>query len=254
MHPLSDSPERAPRRPDRRRRRWLPAALAALTVLGGGITIAVNAPAASAATVDTSASYVLVNRNSGKALDVYNLATNDGARITQWTRNDGSNQQWQFVDSGGGYYRLEVQASPARSSTSPTGPPPTARRSAVDRRQRHQPAVPPRRLRQRLRPADQPEQRQGRRGPGRRHHRRRQHRPVHRLGRRQPAMATRPRRRYHAAGHVHAAVDLPLDVDGPAGDPEVGVGLAQGLHPRPLQRPAPRLRARRTTPGRPGAR
>jgi len=111
MHPLSDSPERAPRRPDRRRRRWLPAALAALTVLGGGITIAVNAPAASAATVDTSASYVLVNRNSGKALDLFNLATNDGARITQWTRNDGSNQQWQFVDSGGGFFRLRSRLS-----------------------------------------------------------------------------------------------------------------------------------------------
>ena len=31
---------------------------------------------------------MLVNRNSGKALDVYNLSTADGARITQWTRND----------------------------------------------------------------------------------------------------------------------------------------------------------------------
>ena len=25
-------------------------------------------------------------------------ATNDGARITQWSRNDGANQQWQFPD------------------------------------------------------------------------------------------------------------------------------------------------------------
>ncbi|MFC7547834.1 endo-1,4-beta-xylanase, partial [Plantactinospora sp. GCM10030261] len=56
--------------------------------------------------VDTNAWYVLVNRNSGKALDLYASATNDGARITQWTRNNGANQQWQFVDSGGGYYRL----------------------------------------------------------------------------------------------------------------------------------------------------
>ena len=62
-------------------------------------------------TVDTTAWYVLVNRNSGKALDVYNLATNDGARITQWTRNDGAQQQWQFVDSGGGYYRLKSRHS-----------------------------------------------------------------------------------------------------------------------------------------------
>ncbi len=61
--------------------------------------------------IDTSAWYVLVNRNSGKALDVYNLATNDGARITQWSRNDQAQQQWQFVDSGGGYYRLRSRHS-----------------------------------------------------------------------------------------------------------------------------------------------
>ena len=51
-------------------------------VVAGGALVTVVATSASAATVDTNASYVLVNRNSGKALDVYNLATNDGARIT----------------------------------------------------------------------------------------------------------------------------------------------------------------------------
>ncbi|WSC86950.1 non-reducing end alpha-L-arabinofuranosidase family hydrolase [Streptosporangium sp. NBC_01756] len=66
---------------------------------------------ANAATVDTNAWYVLVNRTSGKALDVYNLATNDGARITQWARNNGNQQQWQFVDSGGGYYRVKSRHS-----------------------------------------------------------------------------------------------------------------------------------------------
>ncbi|MFG1949384.1 RICIN domain-containing protein [Nonomuraea sp. NPDC048826] len=61
--------------------------------------------------IDTSAWYVLVNRNSGKALDVYNLSTADGGRITQWTRNNGNQQQWQFVDSGSGYYRLKSRHS-----------------------------------------------------------------------------------------------------------------------------------------------
>ncbi|MEP7764237.1 endo-1,4-beta-xylanase [Sanguibacter sp. 25GB23B1] len=61
--------------------------------------------------IDVNASYVLVNRGSGKALDVYNLSTADGARITQWTRNDGAQQQWQFVDSGNGYYRLKSRLS-----------------------------------------------------------------------------------------------------------------------------------------------
>ncbi|WP_435827447.1 non-reducing end alpha-L-arabinofuranosidase family hydrolase, partial [Actinoplanes philippinensis] len=92
------------------RRPWRHA-LAALVVLAAGGAVAVTATAASAATIDTSASYVLVNRTSGKALDVYNLATNDGARITQWTRNDQAQQQWQFVDSGGGYYRLKSRHS-----------------------------------------------------------------------------------------------------------------------------------------------
>ncbi|WP_206060878.1 RICIN domain-containing protein [Nonomuraea basaltis] len=68
-------------------------------------------PQASAATVDTNAWYVLVNRNSGKALDVYNSSTADGGRITQWARNNGNQQQWQFVDSGGGYYRIKSRHS-----------------------------------------------------------------------------------------------------------------------------------------------
>ncbi|MFV2085795.1 RICIN domain-containing protein, partial [Micromonospora sp. LOL_021] len=96
-----------------RRRGWLPrVAMASATALVvGGAAVALTTTAASAATVDTSAWYVLLNRNSGKALDVYNLATNDGARITQWSRNDGNQQQWQFVDSGGGYYRLKSRLS-----------------------------------------------------------------------------------------------------------------------------------------------
>ncbi|WP_230423618.1 non-reducing end alpha-L-arabinofuranosidase family hydrolase [Streptomyces radicis] len=81
-----------------------------ISLLAGLLSVA-GAPAASAATVDTSASYVLVNRNSGKALDVYNLATHDGARIAQWSRNDQAQQQWQFVDSGGGWYRLRSRHS-----------------------------------------------------------------------------------------------------------------------------------------------
>jgi hypothetical protein len=85
------------------------AIIATVATLLVGLFVAVQS--ANAATVDTNAWYVLVNRNSGKALDVYNLATNDGARITQWTRNDQNQQQWQFVDSGGGYYRIKSRHS-----------------------------------------------------------------------------------------------------------------------------------------------
>ncbi|MFI6416611.1 non-reducing end alpha-L-arabinofuranosidase family hydrolase [Streptomyces sp. NPDC050842] len=84
--------------------------LAVLSSLLLGASL-LTAPPAAAAAVDTNAWYVLVNRNSGKALDVYNLATGDGARITQWTRNDQNQQQWQFVASGDGYYRVKSRHS-----------------------------------------------------------------------------------------------------------------------------------------------
>ncbi len=184
-------------------RRWA-ALLVALTVASAGAVAVVVAPAASAATVDTSASYVLVNRNSGKALDVYDKATTDGARITQWTRNDGTNQQWQFVDSGGWLLPDQVQAlgqGPRRRQLLDRRRWPDR---AVGRRQRHQPAVAAAGHHERLRPADQPQQRQGPRGPGRVHRRRRQHRAVQRLGRHQPAVAARPgRRRHHADQPAH---------------------------------------------------
>ncbi len=122
-------------------------------------------------------------------------STADGGRITQWTRNNANQQQWQFVDSGGGYYRLKSRLSGKvldvyNFSTANGG----ADR-AMGRHQRHQPAVAARRQPRRLCTADQPPQQQGPRGPGRLHRRRRQHRPVRRLGRHQPAMAARPGRR-----------------------------------------------------------
>lgn len=76
-----------------------------------GMLAAVHPAPAEAATVDTNAWYVLVNRNSGKALDVSDASTADGARVSQWTRHDGANQQWQFLDSGGGFYRLKARHS-----------------------------------------------------------------------------------------------------------------------------------------------
>jgi len=100
------------RRTARWRRGWrsglAAVAAAVLVAVGGAVAVSTSA---SAATVDTSAWYVLVNRNSGKALDVSGAATNDGAQIIQWSRHDQANQQWQFVDSGGGYYRLRSRQS-----------------------------------------------------------------------------------------------------------------------------------------------
>jgi hypothetical protein len=50
--------------------------------------------------------FSLVNRHSGKALDVLGSSTADGADVVQWSPHGGANQQWRFVDSGGGWYRL----------------------------------------------------------------------------------------------------------------------------------------------------
>src|ERR1041384_2165245 len=85
------------------------AAVAAMAIVGGLLT---GGPtSASAATGGTTAWYVLVNRTSGKALDVYNFSTADGANVVQWTRTNATNQQFQFVDSGSGYYRIKARHS-----------------------------------------------------------------------------------------------------------------------------------------------
>jgi hypothetical protein len=84
-----------------------PAALLLAVLLAAVSLVALPASRAHAAVIDTGATYVLVNRHSGKAMDVFERSTADGAAIVQWSRNDGANQQWQFVDSGDGYYRVK---------------------------------------------------------------------------------------------------------------------------------------------------
>jgi hypothetical protein len=78
--------------------------VAALALAGAGV--AVGPRPAAAATVDTNATYVFVNRHSGKAMDLYGWSTADGAPVNQYTRNDLAVQRWQFVDVGGGYYQI----------------------------------------------------------------------------------------------------------------------------------------------------
>ena len=224
-----------------------------------GAVAVVAAPSASAASIDTNAWYVLVNRNSGKALDVYNLATADGARITQWTRNDGNQQQWQFVDSGGGYYRIKSR-HPARSSTSTNWS--TADGGAIVQ------WTDINGTNQQLRLADCSD------GYVRLINRNSnkalevqgastadgaQHRPVRRLGRHQPAVAARPRRRHHpdhaaADRRVRSSVDLPLDLDGLAGATRSRAGSRSRTSPPSSTTASTSSTRRRTTRARRGAR
>lgn len=50
--------------------------------------------------------YKLVNRKSGKALDVNGWDLKDGAKLIQWADHGGANQQWHVADAGGGYKTL----------------------------------------------------------------------------------------------------------------------------------------------------
>ncbi|GCF10008.1 RICIN domain-containing protein [Dictyobacter arantiisoli] len=54
--------------------------------------------------------YKLVNRNSGKVLDVVGASTADGANVDQWADNGGANQQWSLVSTGS-YYKLVNRGS-----------------------------------------------------------------------------------------------------------------------------------------------
>src|SRR6478609_66702 len=95
--PSAEAPPTGRRHP----RRWrLGIAVAVATVLAGAGITAINMNSASAATVNTSAWYNIVNHNSGKVLDICGASTADGACVQQYTNSGGQNQQFQFVDAG----------------------------------------------------------------------------------------------------------------------------------------------------------
>ncbi|MEH1894055.1 MAG: RICIN domain-containing protein, partial [Nostoc sp.] len=50
--------------------------------------------------------YYLINKESGKALDVVAHSKVDGANVQQWTKNQGENQQWLLQDAGNGSFYL----------------------------------------------------------------------------------------------------------------------------------------------------
>ncbi|WP_374224156.1 family 43 glycosylhydrolase [Streptomyces sp. ISL-66] len=62
-------------------------------------------------TAATPASYTLVNRNSGKCLDVANGSPDDGANVRQWSCNGADAQKWRIEDQGDDTSRLVNVAS-----------------------------------------------------------------------------------------------------------------------------------------------
>jgi hypothetical protein len=57
--------------------------------------------------------YKLINRNSGKALDVYKKSTENGGDVIQWSYNGGNNQKWVITDMGNGYKLINVNSKKA---------------------------------------------------------------------------------------------------------------------------------------------
>jgi len=64
---------------------------------GGSVTLT---PESGVAT----GTYVLVNRRSGKALDVPNASLSQGTALIQWTQHGGTNQQWRLAQAAAGVY------------------------------------------------------------------------------------------------------------------------------------------------------
>jgi endo-1,4-beta-xylanase len=67
------------------------------TVGGGPVQIGVN--------------YRLVAQHSGKMAEIAGVSTAAGALLQQWSGTGGLNQQFDFLDSGGGYYRIRARHS-----------------------------------------------------------------------------------------------------------------------------------------------
>ncbi|MFC4628424.1 RICIN domain-containing protein [Promicromonospora alba] len=87
--------------------RWIAAALGAVlvvTVLPG------LAPTATAAVIPGNW-YAISNQFSGLAVGITGSSTTNGAVAQLQTRNDATNQQFRFIDAGGGYYRIEARHS-----------------------------------------------------------------------------------------------------------------------------------------------
>lgn len=55
--------------------------------------------------------YVLVNKHSGKVLDVSGVSQSNGATVQQWTLGAGLNQRWDIVSLGDGYYSIRAAHS-----------------------------------------------------------------------------------------------------------------------------------------------
>ncbi|TDD18223.1 family 43 glycosylhydrolase [Nonomuraea diastatica] len=74
--------------------------------LGTPVATGAALPAPAGESAATPAGYTLVNRNSGKCLEVSGGSSSDGANIQQWTCGGGANQRWRVEDQADDTSRL----------------------------------------------------------------------------------------------------------------------------------------------------
>ncbi|GAB3647156.1 RICIN domain-containing protein [Glycomyces tarimensis] len=92
-----------------RRKLWT---LAGLTAAGtAAASTGIWAPRHAQAQVVPGTWYTIASRHSGLVLDILDLSTAPGAELIQWNSTGATNQQFRFVDAGGGYYRIQARHS-----------------------------------------------------------------------------------------------------------------------------------------------
>ncbi|THV43276.1 RICIN domain-containing protein [Glycomyces buryatensis] len=91
-----------------RRRLWKVAGLTAAVPVAASAGLWAAAPAQA---VTPGTWYFIHSRHSGLVLDVYGSRTALGTEIVQYANSGATNQQFRFVDSGGGYYRIQARHS-----------------------------------------------------------------------------------------------------------------------------------------------
>ncbi|HLU29991.1 MAG TPA: family 43 glycosylhydrolase [Glycomyces sp.] len=92
-----------------RRGRALVALALATATAAFGLVASSQAPAQAAITPNQW--YTITSAHSGLALDILDLSTEPGAELIQWHPTGAENQQFRFVDAGGGYYKIQARHS-----------------------------------------------------------------------------------------------------------------------------------------------
>lgn len=79
--------------------------------LGSPVAVGTTLAGPAGESAATPEAYTLVNRNSGKCLEVEGGSSADGANVLQWACNGGTNQRWRVDDLGNDTSRLVNVAS-----------------------------------------------------------------------------------------------------------------------------------------------